>query len=173
MPNYLNETENEGLIVIGRVVEGEFESSDAIEAAAATVTEIGKKHGVALSFVYAGTTINWPNDFEYTPSLIGVVTHVDYGSDEQDGNEPLPRSALAARAIPDAVWAELADAGVEVSGETGTYLAVAGWTWTEINDAEGERIVGVSAEDDGYVRIDDETRVMQGDAPLTMRTSYC
>ncbi|MCA9605550.1 MAG: hypothetical protein KC619_08140 [Myxococcales bacterium] len=169
----MNETENEGLIVIGRVVEGEFESVEAIREAAKSVTEIGNKHGVALSFVYAGTTSNWPDDFAYTPSLIGIVTHVDYGTDEQDGNEPLPRAALAPRTIPDGVWADLGDAGVELSEETGTYLAVAGWTWTEINDADGERIVGVSAEDDGFVCIDEETRVMEGDEPLTMRTSYC
>jgi hypothetical protein len=173
MPSYLNETENEGLIVIGRPVRGEFESADAIQEAAAAVDALAKKHGLPLGFVYAGTTINWPDEFEYTPCLIGLVTHVDYGSDDVERN-PLPRAALAPRAIPDEVWDALRDDhGLDLEEETGTYLAVAGWTWTSIDDANGERIVGVSAEDDGFVRIDDEERVMRGDAPLQMRTSYC
>jgi hypothetical protein len=123
--------------------------------------------------VYAGTTINWPEEFEFTPCLIGLVTHVDYGSDDVKPN-PLPRSALAPREIPDEVWAALRDEhGIELEEETGTYLTVAGWTWTAIDGADGERILGVSAEDNGYVRIDSEPRLMDGDEPLQMRTSYC
>ncbi|TXD37368.1 hypothetical protein FRC96_08480 [Lujinxingia vulgaris] len=173
MAGYLNEMENEGLIVIGRPVRSEFESADAIKKAAAFVAELGAKHGVPLSFVYAGTTINWPDDFDFTPSLIGIVTHVDYGSDEMDGNEPLPRQALEPREIPDAIWEAPGEYGLEVEDETSTYLAVAGWTWTEIKGADGERIKGVSAEDYGYTRIDGITRIMEGDEALTMRTSYC
>lgn len=173
MTNYLNETENEGLILIGRVVQTEFESSEAIEQAALKVEELAKKHDLPLSFVYAGTTINWPDEFEYTPCLVGIVTHVDYGSDDSDGAEPLPRAALAPREIPEAVWQALREHGLELDEETGTYLAVAGWTWTVIRGADGERIIGVSAEDDGYVRIDGDARLMDGDEALSMRTSYC
>ena len=172
MVNYLNEMENEGLIVIGRPVDSEFESSEAIEKAAQFVSELAAKHGIPLGFVYAGTTINWPDDFEFTPSIIGLVTHVDYGSDDIDGNEPLPRSALAPRPIPDEVWKALSDYGLDLDDETGTYLAVAGWTWTQIS-ADGERIAGVSAEDEGFVRLDDKEVIMEGDEPLSMLTSYC
>jgi len=173
MPMYLNEMENEGLIVIGRPVRNEFESAEAIAKAAAFVSELGAKQGVALSFVYAGTTINWPDGFEFTPSLIGIVTHVDYGSDEMDGNEPLPREALKPREIPNSIWEALGEYGLEVEDETATYLAVAGWTWTAIKGADGERITGVSAEDYGYARIDGIARIMEGDEVLTMLTSYC
>lgn len=173
MANYLNEMENEGLIVIGRVVQTEFDSAAAIERAADRVSELATEHGLPLGFVYAGTTGNWPDQFEYTPCLVGIVTHVDYGSDEADGAEPLPRSALAPREIPESVWQALREHGLELDAETGTYLAVAGWTWTNIRDANDKVIVGVSAEDDGYVRIDGESRLMEGDEPLTMRTSYC
>lgn len=173
MPNYLNEMENEGLIVIGRPVKSEFESTDAIMAAADLVSQLASEHGIDLGFVYAGTTINWPDDFDYTPSLIGIVTHVDYGSDEVDGNEPLPRSALTAPPIPDEIWDALEAHGLEFADKTRTYLAVAGWTWTSINDADGERIIGVSSEDDCYVPIDDIDRITKGDEPLTMCTSYC
>ena len=174
MPSYLNEMEKEGLIVIGRPVTGEFESAEAIEQAADFVDELATKHGLPeLGFVYAGTTGNWPEMFEYTPCIIGLVTHVDYGSDEADGKAPLPRAALAPRSIPDEIWNELAEHGIDLEAETGTYLAVAGWAWTQINGADRETIVGVSAEDDGFVRIDAEERIMNGDEPLTMRTSYC
>ena len=88
MPNYLNEMENEGLIVIGRVVQTEFDSAAAIERAADRVSELATEHGLPLGFVYAGTTGNWPDQFEYTSCLVGIVTHVDYGSDEADGAEP-------------------------------------------------------------------------------------
>ena len=40
MANYLNEMENEGLIVIGRVVQTEFDSAAAIERAADRVSEL-------------------------------------------------------------------------------------------------------------------------------------
>lgn len=173
MANHLNEMEYEGLILVGRVVQNEFESAEAIEQAADRVSELAAEHGVPLSFVYAGTTGNWPEQFEYTPCLVGIVTHVDYGSNEADGKEPLPRSALVPRAIPDAVWEALRAFGLELDGETGTYLTVAGWSWTQIRDADGKCIVGISAEDDGYVRIDGNTRLMEGDEPLTMCTSYC
>jgi hypothetical protein len=111
--------------------------------------------------------------FEYTPCIIGLVAHIDYGSDEADGKEPLPRAALAPRAIPGEIWTALAERGIDLAADTGTYLAVAGWAWTQINGADGQTIVRVSAEDDGYVCIDNEERVMRGDEPLTMRTSYC
>ncbi|RVU45831.1 hypothetical protein FRC91_13155 [Bradymonadales bacterium TMQ1] len=65
--------------------------------------------------------------------------------------------------------------GLELEEETATYPAVAGWTWTwtEINGADGERIKGGSAEDDGYTRIDGIARIMEGNEALTMRTSSC
>ena len=63
--------------------------------------------------------------------------------------------------------------GIDANGDNGTYLCVAGWTWTEINDANGARIVGVSAEDDGYRRIDNIERIMKGEEALQMRASYC
>lgn len=174
MPSYLNDMEQQGLIVIGRPVNGEFESAAAIEQAADFVDELATEHGLPLlGFVYAGTTVNWPEMFEYTPCIIGLVTHVDHASDEADRKAPLPRAALAPHAIPEEIWTALAEHGIDLAADTGTYLAVAGWAWTQINGADGKPIVGVSAEDDGYVRIDDQERVMRGDEPLTMRTSYC
>lgn len=172
MANYLNEMENEGLIVIGRPVRTEFESSLAIKEAAQFVAKIGSENGVDLSFVYAGTTINWPDDFDYVPMIVGVVTHVDYGSDYDDDAGPLPREALAPRTIPEKVWGALKECGLELDDETGTYLAVAGWTWTQIRVGE-DILVGTSADGSGFTRIDDNAAVMESDFPLTMLTCYC
>ena len=174
MADYFCEVENLGIIMTGRVVASEFESTDEIEELAAAVQALGEEHGVDLSLVYAGTTINWPDDFEWTPSLIGVVTHVDYGNDEAEGGEPLPRAALNAVEIPDAIWDTLAERGVELEESTGVFLACAGWTWTQIRDEEDNILVGVSTEDDAYVRLDEEVEgLFEGDGPLTMLTSYC
>ena len=173
MPNYLREWDNLGLIVVGRPVTTEFGSSHHIKEIAALVDELGIEHGLALELVYAGTTAGWPDDFKRTPSVIGIVTHVDRDHDESERTDPLPREALAFREIPDAVWSKLAEYDVGVTGETGTHLAIVGWTWTQILDAHGEPIAAVSAEDFGYIRIDDDERVMKGDGPLSMQTSYC
>ncbi|HJK89976.1 MAG TPA: hypothetical protein RMG95_03500 [Polyangiaceae bacterium LLY-WYZ-15_(1-7)] len=171
MASHLSEMENEALIVIGRPVKTEFESVEQIEAAASAADELARKLKLPLGLVYCGTTINWPDDFEYTPCLVGLVTHVYYGDDEAEPG-PLPAAAMAERTIPDEFWAAMKELGLELEGETGTYLAVAGWTWADISGPDGERIVGVSAEDDGYTRLDGNDAVMKGEG-LTIRASYC
>ncbi|MEM9067023.1 MAG: hypothetical protein AAGE52_00915 [Myxococcota bacterium] len=173
MGRFLCDMENNGLIVVGRVVETEFKNVDEIRNAARAIDEWARSNKSTAAFVYCGTTINWPDEFEFTPSLIGLVTHAHYGDDEAVA-EPVPASAFAPQTTPAALWKLVTeDLGLSVSGEDHTYLAIAGWTWTEINGADGERIVGVSGEDDCFTRIDTEERVMSGNEALTMRSSYC
>lgn len=170
MASQLCEMENNGLIVIGRTVGKEFGSVEEIEAAAAMADEWATKAGIPLGFVYCGTTINWPDEFEYTPGLVGVVTFVHWGGDEEPPS-PIPKSAFAEPSIPEEFWDAMNDLGLELSEDTKTYLAVAGWTWTSIQDANGGDLVGVSAEDDGYVEIQELD--LESKDGLQMEASYC
>ena len=164
------ELENKGLIVIGRTVGREFESVDEIRAAAARADEWERKSGLPLGFVNGETTITWPDEFEWTGCLLGAVTYIHHGGDDAPAS-PIPQSAFTEPDIPDEFWAEMDELGLELSGETKTYLAVAGWTWTYIQDADGEDIVGVSAEGKGYREIDDlDLGSAEG---LQMDASYC
>ncbi len=170
MASQLCEMENNGLIVIGREVGKEFESVEEIEAAAAKANEWAQKTGLPLGFVYCGTTINWPDEFEYTPCLVGAVTYVHWGGDDEPPS-PIPSSAFTKPAIPDEFWAAMNELGLQLSGETKSYVAVAGWTWTSIKDASGEHITGVAAEDNGFRAIDDlDLGSKEG---LQMEASYC
>ena len=168
MASQLCEMENNGLIGIGREVGKEFESVEEIEAAAAKADEWAKKSGLPLGFVYCGSTINWPGEFEFTPCLVGAVTFVHWGGDDEPPSS-IPASAFAKPAIPDEFWEAMAD--LELSGETKTYVAVAGWTWTSIQDGSGEQIAGVSAEDDGFSSVDDLD--LGSKDGLLMEASYC
>jgi hypothetical protein len=83
MSSRLNEMENEGLVVIGRVVGNEYDSPEPIEALAAAVDAWGEKLSLPLGLVYCGTTINWPDDVRYTPIVIGLVTFSGFGDDDE------------------------------------------------------------------------------------------
>ena len=172
MASQICEMENNGIIVIGRVVHGDFESTDEIEELASAVDALARKTKQNLGIVYCGTTINWPDEFEYTPIVAGIITHVHYGDEEaEDG--PLPASALTPQTVPSELWDLIAEKGKSVKGEDHVYLAIAGWTWASIHGNNGERIVGTSGEDSGYVRIDTKDRIMSGKEPLTIKSSYC
>lgn len=172
MGSQICEMENNGVIVIGRVVKGDFESTDEIEELGAAVDALGRKLGKNLGIVYCGSTINWPDDFEYTPIVAGIITHVHWGDEEAEPG-PLPAAALTKEPVPGELWELIAEKGKKVSGEDQVLLAIAGWTWASIHGNDGERIVGTSGEDSGYVRIDDKPRIMSGKEPLTMKASYC
>lgn len=172
MASQICEMENNGVIVIGRVVDGDFESPDEIEELAAAVDALGKKLQKNLGIVYCGTTINWPDDFEYTPIVAGIITHVHWGDDEAEAG-PLPANAVTKQTVPSELWDLIAEKGKQVGGEDHVMLAIAGWTWASIHGNNGDRIVGTSGEDSGYVRIDDKPRIMSGKEPLTIKASYC
>ncbi len=172
MASQICEMENNGIILIGREVQGDFESCDAIEELAGAVDSLAGKLRQNIGLVYCGTTINWPDDFEYTPVLAGIITHVHYGDDEGIA-EPIPQNALAKQAVPTELWDLIAEKGFKVSGEDQTFLAIAGWTWATIFGNNGESIIGTSGEDEGFIRIDDNPRIMGGKEPLTMKASYC
>lgn len=170
--SYLCEMENVGLIVVGRLVNSEFESADAIEDAADAVATVAAKYKLPISFIYCGTTINWPDDYEYTASMVGLVTHEHYGDDEDEG-APVPASAFEKKEIPEEFWSELSETtGMKFSGSNATYLAVAGWTWTDLS-VNGERVVGADSEGSGYTKIDGNDQVMNSSETLMMRASYC
>lgn len=172
MASQLCEMENLGLIVIGRPITSEFSSTEEIEELASAVDGLAGKLQEPLGIVYCGTTINWPDEFEYTPVIAGLITHMHWGDDDSDP-APIPAKALAKREVPAALWELIADKGKKFAGEDHTYLAIAGWTWATIYGNEGKSIVGTSGEDSGYVRIDDKPRIMDGKEPLTINASYC
>lgn len=172
MGSQICEMENNGIILIGRVVNGDFESCDEIEDLGAAVDALGKKLGKNLGIVYCGTTINWPDEFEYTPVVAGIITHVHWGDEEAEAG-PLPASAVVKQSVPTELWELIKEKGKSVSGEDQVMLAIAGWTWASIHGNDGERIAGTSGEDSGYVRIDDKPRIMSGKEPLTIKASYC
>lgn len=173
MTRYLNEMENEGMVVFGRPIRAQFESAAAIEAAADEVERLSARFGVSMSFIYCGTTINWPDEFEYTPCVIGHVSFVGYGDDYDDEPTPIPASAFEPTEIPDGFWEALREYGLELERDADElYLAVGGWTWASIQDAGGANVAMVSAEDYGYTRIGDKAVIKNGEN-LTMRVSYC
>lgn len=172
MASQLCEMENNGNIVIGRVVEGDFENVDEIEALANAVDELARKTKLPLGIVYCGTTINWPDDFEYTAIIAGLVTHVHWGDEEAEAG-PLPAAALTPQTVPAELWDLLKEKGKSAPGEDHIYLAITGWTWASIHGNDGERLAGTSGEDEGYVRIDTQDRIMGGKEPLTIKSSYC
>lgn len=172
MPSHINELENEGIIIIGRPVETEFDTPEPIEALAQTIDELAAKHSLPLGLVYCGTTVNWPDEVELTPIVIGLVTFSGFGDDD----EPLagtvgPEHMDAARAeeIPETFWAALSDKhGVEFGGGADVLLAVGGWTWANL-EKDDEHVFGVSSEDDGYLAIPEELRSQTFD----MKVGYC
>lgn len=173
MASFLNRTENEGLIVVGRVVDNGWKEHEKIEAVAAAVDAWAAKLSLPLGLVYCGTTINWPNeDPSYSPILIGLVTFDGPGDDDEPiaGTvEPSQMALAQAEKIPAAFWSALeAEHGVTFSGEPNVYLAAAGWTWTRLESPDGEK-VSTSTEDDGYCEVPEALRMQ----PLTMKTGYC
>ena len=162
MSSRLNEMENEGLIVQGRTVGNEWDSPEPIKAVAAKVDDWGRKLSLPLGLVYCGTTINWPDEVEFTPILIGLVTFSGHGDDDEPfAGEAGPEAMDISRgqAIPERFWNALeAEHGVQFGSELDVYLAVAGWTWTALESDDGERVCSVSSEDDGYVVIPPEAR---------------
>ncbi len=161
MASRMNEMENEGLVVIGRVVGNAWESPEPIQAVAATVDEWARKLSLPLGLVYCGTTINWPDDVGFTPILIGLITFSGYGDDDEPHAGEVGPSEMdlgRASAIPDEFWQDLVDKhGVELDAAVDVYLAVAGWTWARLEN-DGEVACDVSAEDDGYIDIPAELR---------------
>jgi hypothetical protein len=172
MSSRLNRLENEGLVVIGRAVTNDWASADAIRAAAEAVDAWGQKLSLPLGLVYCGTTINWPDGYQYTPVLIGLVTFSGFGDDEEPiAGEVPPESMDIARAsaIPEELWRSLEEQhGVEL-GDLDVYLAAAGWTWTRLEMADGGTVCGVSTEDDGYRAIPEEGRSEH----CVMSVGYC
>lgn len=159
MPSFLNEVENEGLVVIGRVIEPEtFDSPEPIKALVATIEAEAAKHSLPLGLVYCGTTINWPDDVEFTSIVIGLVTFSGAGDDDVPlAGEVGPKAMDVSRgdAIPESFWSALEEKhNVKLEGPTEVYLAVAGWTWASLGDDE----VCASADHDGFTVIPEELR---------------
>ena len=172
MSSRLNEMENEGLVVIGRVVGTEYDSPEPIEALAAVVDAWGEKLSLSLGLVYCGTTINWPDDVKYTPIVIGLVTWSGFGDDEPVAGEvePSEMDIARAKAIPEEFWRSLREQhGVTLSETDEVYLAAAGWTWVSMGSDEGERVCSVSTEDDGYCVIPEAIR----SGSREVRVGYC
>ncbi|MBL8635724.1 MAG: hypothetical protein JNM40_21035 [Myxococcales bacterium] len=173
MSSRLNEMENEGLVVIGRVVQTEYDTSEPIEALAEAVDDWAAKLSLPLGLVYCGTTINWPDDVRYTPLLIGLVTFSGYGDDDEPVAGHVGPGAMdlgRAKAIPEAFWQSLREQhGVTLSDHDEVYLAAAGWTWVSMGSAEGERVCSVSTEDDGYRVIAEALRT----GTWEVRVGYC
>lgn len=173
MSSRLNEMENEGLVVIGRVVGNEYDSSAPIEALAAAVDAWGGKLSLPLGLVYCGTTINWPDDVKYTSIVIGLVTFSGFGDDDEPVAGEVNPSAMdiaRAKAIPEEFWRCLREEhGVTLSESDDVYLAAAGWTWVSMGSAEGERVCSVSTEDDGYRVIPEALR----SGTWEVRVGYC
>ncbi len=171
MVSYLNEMENEGLIVIGRRVSGSFETSEEVEAVAKTVDGWAKRTGRDLGLVWCGTTINWPDDVEGTASIVGLITCVVPGEDDESkGMEVDPDAMDLSRAqIPDELWKALKDEhGLTFKGKTDVFFAAAGWTWARMT-CEGAKDLYASTEDEGYIRVPPSAR----DKTWTMVVSYC
>ncbi len=169
----LYEMENVGLVVFGRVADTEFESVDAIEKAGEDVAELAKKHRVRAELIYCGTTINWPDDFEFTPVAIGIVKYESYSSDDDYGEgaeepEVVPPAVFSADRIPQDFWTELAERGITANGEDRTMLAIGGWTWTELRQGD-EVIASTSGEDDGCIDI----AIDPSAGPIQIRSGYC
>lgn len=173
MSSRLNELENEGLIVLGRPVGSEWDSVETIRRVAAAVDAWGKKLSLPLGLVYCGTTVNWPDEFEYTPVLIGLITFSGFGDDDEPiAGEVGPEAMNLAggEKIPDAFWHDLEEAhGLELEGETDVYLATAGWTWARLEADDGESVCGVSTEDDGYTVVPEDSR----SGHYVMKVGYC
>ena len=173
MSSRLNEMENEGLVVIGRVVGNEYDSPEPIEALAKAVDAWGEKLSLPLGLVYCGTTINWPDDVKYTPIVIGLVTFSGFGDDDEPvAGEVGPQAMDVGRAkeIPAEFWSSLREThGVTLPDTDEVYLAAAGWTWVSMESPEGDRVCSVSTEDDGYRAIPVELR--QG--RWAVRVGYC
>ena len=172
MSSRMNEMENEGLIVIGRRIGNEWETPEEVQAVAATVDAWGKKLSLPLGLVYCGTTINWPEDVEFTPIVIGLITFSGYGDDDEPvAGQVGPESMDVSRAsaIPDGFWQALADEHqVDFSGDVDVYLAAAGWTWVRLAK-DGESVCGTSTEDDGFRVIPVEART----GTYEMTVGYC
>jgi len=149
------------------------EKHPATGAVAAAVDAWGAKLSLPLGLVYCGTTINWPDDVEFTPIVIGLITCSGFGDDDapiagEVGPEAMDRAR--ADAIPEAFWQDLAEKhGVALTGDPDVYLAAAGWTWTRLERDEGDTVCSVSTEDDGYTRIPEDAR---GGSYL-MHVGYC
>ncbi|MCB9705473.1 MAG: hypothetical protein H6711_26620 [Myxococcales bacterium] len=173
MSSRLNEMENEGLVVIGRPLLNEYDTPEPIEALAATVDAWGTKLSLPLGVVYCGTTINWPDDVQYTPIVIGLVTFSGYGDDDEPVAGDVDAKAMdlaRAKAIPAEFWRALADEhGVEVPDTDDVFLAAAGWTWVALDGDDGESVCSVSTEDDGFTVIPEELR----GGSYTVRVGYC
>ena len=174
MSSRLNDMENEGLVVIGRLVGSEYDTPEAIERIAEAVDAWGRKLSLPLGLVYCGTTINWPSDVQYTSIVIGLITFSGYGDDDEPvAGELGPEDMDIARAeaIPADFWRALQqEPGVELSGSDEVYLAAAGWTWVALAPDEGSKSVfSVSTEGSGYRAIPQELR----SGHWTVRVGYC
>ena len=173
MSSVLNEMENEGLVVLGRPVSNEYDTPEPIEAIAEFVDAWAAKLSLPLGLVYCGTTINWPDDVEYTPIIIGLITFNGYGDDDEPtAGEVTPEAMDLARAeaIPAEFWQALKkEHGVNVTRSDKVLLAAAGWTWVELVDAAGKRVCSVSTEDAGYCAI--PSKLLDG--TWSARVGYC
>lgn len=173
MSSSLNEMENEGLVVIGRVVGNEYDSPEPIEALAAAVDAWGEKLSLPLGLIYCGTTINWPDGVQYTAMVIGLVTFSGYGDDDQPvvGEVgPQEMDVERAKSIPAEFWSSLRETHRVTLSETDeVYLAAAGWTWVSVGPADGHAVCTVSTEDDGYIVIPEDLRHEQ----WAVKVGYC
>lgn len=174
MSSSLNDMENEGLVVIGRPVASEYDSPEPIEALAAAIDAWGERLSLPLGLIYCGTTINWPDDVQYTPIVIGLVTFSGYGDDDEPvAGEvgPAEMDLARAKAIPAEFWRSLAEEhGVSfASDEDEVYLAAAGWTWVALDSATKKSACAVSTEDDGFCVIPEALRGQS----FSVRVGYC
>ena len=182
--SYLNESENEGLVVVGRPIES-MKEHDRIRALADAVDAWADRLSLPLALVFCGSTINWPprrgegspaphqvnDDPSHYGLLIGLVTFDGAGDDDDDVAgvvEPSAMDRQQAERIPDAFWSDLHEKhGVALANPVDVYLAAAGWTWARL-EGEGQELQ-VSADDNGYCVIPEEAR----SEALTMKVGYC
>jgi hypothetical protein len=143
----INEMENEGMIVFGRGLQKELRTSSSVESIANVIQNLGEKYGIKLELIYCGTTINWPEDVEYTPVMIGVVLFEHY--DDNGTPKILPQRVWEdVPEIPSAFWTTLEkEYGLKSVGTDTLHLAVAGWTWARL-EQNGKR-TNTSSEDNG------------------------
>ena len=176
-PNsFLCENENMAAIVAGRAYVEFADSADKVYAIEKTVQAWAKKLDLPLAYVHCNTTTNWPDEPPtYDAAVIGIVSFFGHGNDEGEA-QALPRGALDPKAgekIPDEFWSALDEEHGLRSGESGLFLAVAGWTWASIRDAAGNRLASTSAEDEGYRGLSANGPLLAAEGPLEIVISYC
>ena len=164
--------ENQAIIVKGRLIETQFENVGAIRDTAAFVDKWAKKSGLKqLSFVYCGTTINWPDDLGYA-CIVGWVLLDDIYEDDDALPQKFSRDRLTLnKEIPEKFWTDLKEFGISVGETEATYLTVGGWGWADLKDDDA-LLVRVSGEDYAFKKLDIDS-LQSGSGQLSLTVGYC